>query len=64
MNRTERCEVGPAIELGCGQTVDGRDAAILEDEEVATPQSGHANRRIALGGEITVRRKAEGSAFG
>src|SRR5213076_442821 len=63
MDRAQRREFGPAVELRDRQTVYRGDAPILERYEIATSQTRDADCRVPLGGQIAVRRQAECTAF-
>src|SRR5205807_8153883 len=64
VNGAQRREVRTSVELRGREPIDGRDAAVLEYEQIAASQTGHADGWIALRGEITVRRETERAAFG
>jgi len=64
MDGAEVCELRPAIERCGRKSVDGSDAPVLEDDQVAAAQTRQSNLRITFRGEIAVRRETEKPAFG
>src|SRR6266566_1895727 len=64
MDSAQIREIGPPIELASRLTVHRRHATIVEDDQIAAPQTGQANGWIAFRREITVRRNTERAAFG
>src|SRR6266566_9725186 len=64
MDGAEGCEFRAAIELCGRKPVDGGDAPVLEDDQVAAAQTRQSNLGITFRGEIAVRRETEKPAFG
>src|SRR5579859_4616202 len=64
MNRAQRSEFRPSIELLDGQAVDRRDATVLECDEIAAPETGQTHRRITAARQIAVGGDPKGTALG
>ena len=64
MDGAEVCELWPPIERCGRKPIDGGDAPIFEDDQVAAAQTRQSNLGITFRGEIAVRRETEKPAFG